>query len=155
MENLNGLYRACCALRLNPIAYLVGLEEEDDNTTGEVLEVPTQGHTDGHTKGGEEGGETGGVDTQGADHSNNQQYLQQDADKTPDEGLNADLYLSALQKTGQKIVEELDEVMADEINDQRNENVLAGIQRPTDELTDDLVPVNIAFLKVLGKDFYL
>ena len=81
VENLNLTHGALQVTELDVIAHLVGLEQEDEHTTGKVLQRAAQRHADGHTGTGKDCDERAGLDAQHADDGDNEQEQQRDADE--------------------------------------------------------------------------
>ena len=55
VEDLDILHRAGITLRLNIVAHLEGLEQQDHHAAGKILQRTAEGHTDGDASRSEEG----------------------------------------------------------------------------------------------------
>ena len=86
------------ALRLDVVTGLEGLEDEEHNAAGEVLQRAAESHTDGHTSSRQKGCDAGGVDAQGADGYGDEQYPQDHSDETVGESYEGGVVPFSLQQ---------------------------------------------------------
>ena len=140
VENLYGLHAALHALRLNPVAHLVGLQEQNDYAAGEVLQIAAQRHAHGYAERRQQRREARGVDAQGTYYAHDEQHLQHYVEETLYERLHAHLHFAPLEEARHEVVDQLNNVAAYEIDHGRNQDVFAGIQGPCDELAHHLLP---------------
>ena len=139
VENLDFAHGALHALGFDPVAHAVGLEEEDDEAAGEVLEIAGEGHADCHTRRGQEGGEGRGVDAQGADDGDDEEDGEQDVDQTSHEALHAHVDVAAVEHGVDEAVNEFDQESTDEVDEQGAQNVAASRHAEVNQLFDELV----------------
>ena len=73
VEDLDFLHRTLQLAELDVIAHLVGLQQQNEDAAGKVLQRAAQGHTDGHTGTGKDGDERACLDAQHADDGDDEQ----------------------------------------------------------------------------------
>ena len=81
VENLDFAHGALQFAELDVVAHLVGLQQEDEDSAGKVLEGAAQRHTDGNTGTGEDGDERAGLDAEHTDDGDDEQ----EEERNPDE----------------------------------------------------------------------
>ena len=155
VENLYGLHRARRTLCLYPVPHLVRLQEQDDDTAGEVLQVATQGHTYSHAERCQQCRKARRVHTQCTHHCDNQQHLQEDSHEVADKRLHRDLHLPPFEEAGQQVIQQFYQVVPDDKQHYGDQDMLAGIQRPAHQLSHHLIPAHIAGCQLLCHLFHL
>ena len=145
VEDLDFLYLALHALHFNPVAHAIGLEQQDDQTAGKVLQVAGKGHTDGDTGRGQEGGKRGGVDAQSANDGDDEQHGEQNLDEAAQETLHAGFDVAAVEQLGHEFVDDANDETAHHKDQGRHQQMLAGGDAQFKEFAQDDVEIGCHF----------
>ena len=145
VEDLDFQHLALHALHFNPVAHAIGLEQQDDQTAGKVLQVAGKGHTDGDTGRGQEGGKRGGVDTQSANDGDDEQHGEQNLDEAAQETLHAGFDVAAVEQLGHEFVDDADDETAHHEDQGGHEQMFAGRDAEFEKFAQDEVEI--------GRDF--
>ena len=111
------------ALDLHIVVHLEGLESQQDDSAGEILDGSAHRHADGHAAGSQQGGDGGSVDAQCADHRENQHDPKKGGHQALDESGQRGIGFLLLETFGNDCLGLPDEPGADDI-DQEGEQDL-------------------------------
>ena len=121
VEYLNLLDRALVLAKLDILAHLVGLQQQDEHATGKVLQRAAQRHADGHTGTGKDGDKRTGLDAQHTDHGDDEQEQQRHLDERQQERRQRALKALAHHDGARHAVDLVDDKLAD-VEDQDGSN---------------------------------
>ena len=155
-DNVDTLDSTGEALGLNVVAGLEGLERQEHEAAGEVLDRAAHGHADGHAARSQECGQRGGVDAQRADHEHDQDDPQDHCDEALHEAGQGGVGPATGKGPGDEMFGLADEPGADDVQDQRENELDAELDTGGDHLLDQFlgggVPEDFGDLGAFGME---
>ena len=143
VEDLDLAHRALQLAKLDVVAHLVGLQQQDEHTAGKVLQRAAQRHADGHTGTGKDGDERAGLDAQHADDGDDEQEQQRDLDETQQERNERAVKVLAHHDGARHAVDLVDDELADVKDHDRRQDAQSQRDDLTRERGDQAAHVQI------------
>ena len=140
VEDADGADIAFVIATLDIVVDLKGFHEQDDDTTGEILESSLESHADGETHGTEEGDEGGGLDAYDIHSHDDDHGFEEHVDERAEEGLEGGFGVAFLEGADDELLEHLGKLHADpkdeygdeELGDEANGELGEGVEAVLD-----------------------